>query len=229
MIRYRHVRCHRAEDRADREQDQRNRNHDAAAIDVAQRAEHRRHRSRGQQIGRDDPGQVADVVELAADGRQRRRHDGLVERGQEHRQQQAHQDGANLVGAQRRRRRNRRRIADIDDLGRDARQLAADIVRQCRLVGRLAVLPLVLVHVRCNIVLRGRSGRDEIAISHCTLEGKFPSRQDACAHGCIPRGYHRVPQSVGASCSGTGYLLSGGQFKANGHSVGIDASVYFGR
>jgi hypothetical protein len=28
---------------------------------------------------------------------------------------------------------------------------------------------------------------------------------------------------------GLGYLLTGGQFKANGHSVGIDASVYFGR
>ena len=163
---YRHVRRHRAEDRADREQDQRNRNHDAAAVNVAQRAEHRRDRGRGQEIGRDDPGQVADVVELAADRRQRRRHDGLVERGQEHRQQQAHQDGANLVGAQRRRRRNRWRIADIDDLRRDARELAADIVRQCRLVGRFTALPLVLVHVRRNIVLRGQSRRDGIAISH---------------------------------------------------------------
>ena len=94
---HRHVRRHRAQHRARDEQAERSDDHGAAAIDVAERAEHRRHRGRGQQIGRDHPGEIGDVVELAADGRQRGRDDGLVERGQEHRQHQAHQDGADLV------------------------------------------------------------------------------------------------------------------------------------
>ena len=112
---HRHVRRERAQHRARDEQAERDNDHDAAAVDVAQRSEHRRHRGRRQQIGRDHPGQIGDVVELAADGRQRGCDDGLVERGQEHRQHQADQDGADLVLAQRRRRRNRRRIADVDD------------------------------------------------------------------------------------------------------------------
>ena len=103
-------------DRARDEQAERRDDHGAAAVDVAERAEHRRHRGRGQQIGRDDPGQVGDILELPADGRQRGRDDGLVERGQEHRQHQAHQDGADFAWRQRRRGRDRRRIADIDDL-----------------------------------------------------------------------------------------------------------------
>ena len=94
---HRHVRRQRAQHRARDEQAQRGDDHGAAAVDVAERAEHRRHRGRGQQIGRDHPGQAGDVVELPADGRQRGRDDGLVERGQEHRQHQAHQDGADLA------------------------------------------------------------------------------------------------------------------------------------
>ena len=46
-----HVWRHGAQDRAYDEQAQRCDNHGAAAIDVAQRAEHRRHRGRRQQIG----------------------------------------------------------------------------------------------------------------------------------------------------------------------------------
>jgi hypothetical protein len=94
----------------------------------------------------------------------RRCDDGLVERGQEHREQQAHQDGADLVRAQRRRWRDRRRVADINDLGRDVREFAANIVWQCRLIGGLMALPLVLVHVGRNILLRGQSRRDGIAL-----------------------------------------------------------------
>jgi hypothetical protein len=92
----------------------------------------------------------------------------MVECGQEHREQQAHQDGANLVRAQRRRRRDRRRIADIDDLGRNVRELAANIVWQCCLIGGLTALPLVLVHVGRNILLCGQGHRDGIAL--CTAQ-----------------------------------------------------------
>ena len=51
----RHVRRQRADHRADDEQAERRDDHGAAAIDVAERAEHRRHRGRGQQIGGDHP------------------------------------------------------------------------------------------------------------------------------------------------------------------------------
>ena len=115
---HRHVRRQRAQDRAGDEQAERGDDHGAAAVDVAERAEHRRHRGRGQQIGRDHPGQAGDVPELPADGRQRGGDDGLVQRGQKHRQHQAHQDGADLALGQRRLWRDRRRVTDIDDLGR---------------------------------------------------------------------------------------------------------------
>ena len=99
---HRHVRRQRAQHRARDEQAERRDDHGAAAVDVAERAEYRRHRGRGQQIGRDHPRQVGDIAELPADGRQRGRHDGLVERGQKHRQHQAHQDGADFARRQRR-------------------------------------------------------------------------------------------------------------------------------
>ena len=182
----------RAQHRARDEQAERNDDHGAAAIDVAQRAEHRRHRGRGQQIGRDHPGQIGDVLELAADGRQRGRDDGLVERGQEHRQHQAHQDGADLALGQRRRRRERRRIADIDDLGRDVRQLA----RRCRRAmsswsagSRLCRSNLFMSDV--IFLLRDAKPRDGIAICAAHLERQIRPRGSGCAHGCIPRGHHR--------------------------------------
>ncbi len=71
----------------------------------------------------------------------------------------------------------------------------ADIVGQCRLVGRFTALPLVLVHVGCNIVLRGqRPPRWNRHIAP-VLEGKFLSRQTSALHGCIREGYHRVSVS----------------------------------
>jgi hypothetical protein len=44
------------------------------------------------------------------------------------------------------------------------REFAANIVWQCRLIGGLMALPLVLVHVGRNIFLRGQSRRDGIAL-----------------------------------------------------------------
>jgi hypothetical protein len=61
---------------------------------------------------------------------------------------QAHQDGADLA---RRQRRDRRRIAEFDDLGRHTPDLGGDVVRQCLDVGRRTALPFVFVHLTLNI------------------------------------------------------------------------------
>ena len=98
---HRHVRRQRAQHRTRDEQAERDDDHGTAAVNVAERAEHRRYRGRGQQIGRDHPGEIGDVVKLAADGRQCGRDDGLVEGGQKHRQHQADQDGADFAPRQR--------------------------------------------------------------------------------------------------------------------------------
>ena len=68
--------------------------HRAPAVDVGELAVERRRRGRGEQIGGHHPGQVLDVVEGAAHGRQGGRDDGLIERAQKHRQHQADDDGA---------------------------------------------------------------------------------------------------------------------------------------
>ena len=157
---YRQVRRDRAQHGACNEQTQRGDDHGAPAIDVAQRAEHRRHRGSGQKIRRDHPGQVGDVVELAADGRQGGGDDGLVERRQKHRQHQADDDGADFILVQRRGRRERRRIADVDDLGRKVRNLFGDRVGQIVLVGRSTALPFEISH-RNNVNLCARGTRGE--------------------------------------------------------------------
>ncbi len=69
---------------------------DAPAVGIADLAVERRHGGGGQKIDRHDPGQVLQVAELAADGRQCRRDDGLVERRQEHGEQDAEDDRADL-------------------------------------------------------------------------------------------------------------------------------------
>ena len=63
-------------------------------MDVGELAVERRDGGRGEQIGGDDPGEALDVRIGAADGRERGRHDGLVERREEHRQHQPEQDAA---------------------------------------------------------------------------------------------------------------------------------------
>ena len=91
----------------------------AAAVDVGELAEQRRRRSRGEQIGGHDPGQVVDVAEALADRRQRRRDDGLFERGEEHRQHDAGDDGADGGVVERRGRRVVRAAAAAADTGSD--------------------------------------------------------------------------------------------------------------
>ncbi len=71
--------------------------HDLAAVEVGQLAVDRRCRRRGQEIGRNDPGEMLDAVEIGRNARQRRRDDGLVERGEEHAEHQADQDDDRLA------------------------------------------------------------------------------------------------------------------------------------
>ncbi len=178
---HRHVRRQRAEHGARDEQAQRRDHHGAAAIDVAQRAEHRRDRGRCQQIGGDDPGQTGDVMELAADGRQRGRDNGLVERGQEHRHHQAHQDGAGLGRRQRRARRKRRRIVDREHLGRKFREFGLDLFGQSLGIGRKTALPLVLVHE--GISFRAPPGGADSLGLRLYLESKPAARQHLARMG----------------------------------------------
>lgn len=139
------IRRNRAQHRADQEQRQRGYDHRAAAVDVAQRAVDRRDRGGGKKIRGDHPRQAGDVVELAADGRQRGGNDGLIERGQKHREHQAQQDGPHFAFRQRRRRHDRRRFGKIDDFGGDVRNIVRCIQR-LRFVRRVTALSLCLCH-----------------------------------------------------------------------------------
>ena len=74
--------------------------HGAPPVDVAELAVERRDHGGGQQIGGHHPRQQLEVAEVAPDGRQRGGDDGLVERGQEHRQHEAEHDGADVAMAE---------------------------------------------------------------------------------------------------------------------------------
>jgi len=90
----RHGRRERAGDRAENEDRDAAEQHRAAAVDVRKLAVERRDGGGGEQVGGDDPGEAFDVRIGAADGGKRSRHDGLVQRREEHRQHQAEQDAA---------------------------------------------------------------------------------------------------------------------------------------
>ena len=62
-------------------------------MDVGEFAVKRRHGGAGEKIGRDDPGQVIEVAEMAPDRRQCGGNNRLVERPKEHRQHDAEDDG----------------------------------------------------------------------------------------------------------------------------------------
>ena len=66
-------------------------------MDVADLAVERDDGGRREQVGGDQPRQVVDVAEVASDGRQRARQDGLVERAHERRQQHAEDDQQRLT------------------------------------------------------------------------------------------------------------------------------------
>ena len=72
-----------------------------AAVEVAQLSPQRRGDAGGQQVGRHHPRQVVEPVQVAGDGGECRRHDGLVEGGQGHPHHESaedHQDPA-VLGA----------------------------------------------------------------------------------------------------------------------------------
>ncbi len=78
-----------AGERAEGEDDDRDRQHLAPAEAVAETPVERHHDHRGEQVGDREPRRVAQAAELAADHRRRGREQGLVDRGEEHR----HHDG----------------------------------------------------------------------------------------------------------------------------------------
>ena len=94
---HQHVRRQRANQRAGHVGQDRDAQREPAAVDVRDLAVERDDRGRRQQIGGDQPGQVVHVTEIAADGRQRARQNGLVERPHEHRQQHAQHDQHGLA------------------------------------------------------------------------------------------------------------------------------------
>ena len=59
--------------------------HQLSAVEIAQLARHRRADGRGQKVGRDDPGHVVHAAEVGHHDRDRRRDDGLTQRGKEQR------------------------------------------------------------------------------------------------------------------------------------------------
>ncbi len=79
--------------RPGQEDQDRGEEHGLAPVHVAELAVERRRRSRSQQIGRDDPGQMLEPAEVSDDGRQRGRDDRLVERRQEHPEHQRAEHG----------------------------------------------------------------------------------------------------------------------------------------
>ena len=74
---------------------------DFAAVEVAQLSPQRRGDAGGQEVGRHHPRQMVEPVQIAGDGGECRRHDGLVEGGQGHPHHESaenHQDPA-VLGA----------------------------------------------------------------------------------------------------------------------------------
>ena len=78
--------------RTDDEDHDRGLEEDLPPVLVAELAPQRRRHRRRQQVGGDHPGEVRPPVQVADDGRQRGRDDGLVERRQQHPQQERAED-----------------------------------------------------------------------------------------------------------------------------------------
>ena len=69
----------------------------AAPVKVGDLAPKRRGGGRGQQVGRDHPGELVEAAQLADDARQRRADDALVERGQQDARHQPEEDDDDLL------------------------------------------------------------------------------------------------------------------------------------
>ena len=90
------------QERAEQEDQDRGEEHRAAPVDVAQLAVERRADGGAQQVGGDHPRVVVEPAELADDRRERRRHDRLVQGGQEQTGHQAAEDDQDLPVRERR-------------------------------------------------------------------------------------------------------------------------------
>ncbi len=99
---HQHVGRQRADQRARHVGDERDPQGEPASVDVGDLAVERDDGGRGEQVGGDKPGQVAHIVEVAADRRQGARQDGLVERAHERGQQHAQNDQHPLPVGERR-------------------------------------------------------------------------------------------------------------------------------
>jgi hypothetical protein len=98
-----HVLAEAAERGADEEDRDRRLQHDLAAVEIAELAVDRPGDGRGEQVRRDDPGELRDAAEVADDRRQRRRHDRLVERREQEHEHQRAEDQAHAMAARGRR------------------------------------------------------------------------------------------------------------------------------
>ena len=92
----RHVGGRCTQGRTSDEEANRQQHHTAAPVNVGELAVERRHHRRRQQIGNDDPGQILEIAELAADGGQGGSDDGLIERREKHPEHQAVEDIAHI-------------------------------------------------------------------------------------------------------------------------------------
>ena len=88
------------EHRAGQEDQDRGEEHGLAPEHVAELPVQRGRDRRGEQVGGHDPGEVIEPAQVADDRRQRRRDDGLVERGEEHAEHQRGEDGRERAPAE---------------------------------------------------------------------------------------------------------------------------------
>ena len=88
------------EHRAGEEDQDRDEEDGLAPVHVAELAVDRSRDRRGEQVRGDDPGEVVEPAEVADDGRQRDRHDRLIERGEEHAEHQRDEHGAQRCAGQ---------------------------------------------------------------------------------------------------------------------------------
>ena len=109
-----------AQHRADQEDHERRLEHELAPVEVAELAVQRRHDRHREQVRGDDPADVVEPAELADDRGQRGRDDRLVERRQQHHEEQGAHDQPHawlrvppLLAHHRQRARLRRRAGDL--------------------------------------------------------------------------------------------------------------------
>ncbi len=113
-----HVPGQARQGRADQEDDDGDLEDPLTPVEVGDLAVEGGRQCGGEEIRRHHPGQVVEAVEIPHDGRQRRGHDGLVQRGQQHPEHEAAEDDQHL--------------AVREHTGRGRRDLVRGRTRWCR-------------------------------------------------------------------------------------------------